>query len=106
MIAKGIIREDEWTIISQDIRFDYQQDNHFAELKNNEILQQRLNALQLLDPYIGKFYSINYIRRNVLMQTEEEVKEIDKEISDEEKLMMDHAKKQGALMQQSQGEQQ
>lgn len=106
LIAKGIIREDEWTVISQDIRFDYQQDNHFAELKNNEILQQRLNALQLLDPYIGKYYSINYVRRNVLMQTEEEVKEIDKEISDEEKLMMDHAKKQGALIQQSQGEQQ
>jgi hypothetical protein len=60
-------------------------------------MQQRINALQLLDPYIGKYYSMEYIRRNVLMQTEEEVKEIDSQIKDEEKLMIAHAEKEGAI---------
>jgi hypothetical protein len=109
LIAKGIIRADEWDDIYQDIRFDYQMDNHFSELKNNEILQQRINALQLVDPYIGKYYSIEYIRRNVLMQSEEEIKEIDKQIDDEHDLMITHAEKQGEIMQArqpDQGEQQ
>ena len=99
LVAKGIIREDEWETLAKDIRFDYQRDNHFDELKNNEILQQRVNALQLLDPYIGKYYSIEYVRRNVLMQSEDEIKEIDKQIDDEEKLMLVHAEKQGTLQQ-------
>jgi hypothetical protein len=105
LIAKGIIRADEWDDIYQDIRFDYQMDNHFSELKNNEILQQRINALQLVDPYIGKYYSIEYIRRNVLMQSEEEIKEIDKQIDDEHDLMITHAEKQGEIMQAGQPDQ-
>lgn len=105
LIAKGIIRADEWEAIKSEIRFDFQRDNHFAELKNNEILQQRLNALQLLDPYIGKYYSIEYVRRNVLMQSEEEIDEIDEQIADEEKLMLGHADKQAKLQAAAQPEQ-
>ena len=103
LIAKGIIRADEWDVIYQDIRFDYQMDNHFSELKNNEILQQRVNALQLVEPYIGKFYSIDYIRRNVLMQTEEEIKEIDKQIDDEKELVIAHAEHEAAISAIAQG---
>jgi hypothetical protein len=97
LVAKNIIRPEEWDEIWQDIRFEYQMDNHFSELKNNEILQQRINALQLMEPYVGKYYSVEYVRRNVLMQTEEEVKEIDAQIQDEEKLMIAHAEKEGAI---------
>jgi len=104
LIAKGIIRADEWEELSTNISFDFESDNHFAELKNNEIIQQRLNALQLIDPYVGKYYSINFVRKNVLMQNEEEMKEIDKEIKDEQKQMMDHAEMQGQLAQAQQGE--
>jgi hypothetical protein len=104
-IFKGIIRADEWEDIQSEIKFDYREDNHFTELKNNEILQQRINALQLMDPYIGKYYSIDYVRRNVLMQSEDDIKEIDKQIQDEEKLMIAHAEKQGAIQQAQQGEQ-
>lgn len=104
-IFKGIIRPDEWELLVQDIKLDYREDNHFAELKDNEILQQRVNALQLIEPYIGKFYSIEYIRRNVLMQSDDDIKEIDKQIKDEEKLMIAHAEKQGAIQQAQQGEQ-
>lgn len=105
LIAKGIIRSDEWDVISQDIRFDYQMDNHFAELKNNEIMQQRINALQSIEPYIGKFYSINNIRRTVLMQSEEEIKEIDKEIEEEKELMIAQAEMQANLQATAQGQQ-
>ncbi|NBP16180.1 portal protein, partial [bacterium] len=104
LIAKGIIRADEWEELSTNISFDFESDNHFTELKNNEIIQQRLNALQLIDPYVGKYYSINFVRKNVLMQNEEEMKEIDKEIKDEQKQMMDHAELQGQLAQAQQGE--
>ena len=97
LIAKNIIRPEEWDEIWQDIRYEYQMDNHFSELKNNEILQQRINALQLMEPYVGKYYSVEYVRRHVLMQTEEEVKEIDAQIQDEEKLMIAHAEKEGAI---------
>jgi Bacteriophage T4-like portal protein (Gp20) len=104
-IFKGIIRPDEWEILVQDIKVNFREDNHFAELKDNEILQQRVNALQLIEPYIGKFYSIDYVRRNVLMQSDDDIKEIDKQIQDEEKLMIAHAEKQGAIQQAKQGEQ-
>jgi hypothetical protein len=104
-IFKGIIRADEWEDISPEIKFDYREDNHFTELKENEILQQRINALQLMDPYIGKYYSIDYVRRNVLMQSDDDIKEIDKQIQDEEKLMIAHAEKQGAIQQAQQAQQ-
>ena len=97
LVAKNIILPEEWDEMYQDIRYEYQMDNHFAELKNNEILQQRINALQLMEPYVGKYYSVEYVRRNVLMQTEEEIKEIDVQIKDEEKLMIAHAEKEGAI---------
>lgn len=105
LVAKGVIRPDEWDEMYQDINFEYQMDNHFSELKNNEILQQRINALQLMEPYVGKYYSVEYVRRHVLMQTEEEIKEIDDQIADEEKMMITHAEKEGAINQARQGEQ-
>jgi hypothetical protein len=84
LILKEIIRPDEWDELSYDIRFDFHEDNNFAELKNAELLNNRLGVLQLIDPYIGKYYSIDWIRRHVLMQTDEEIKEIDKMIKKEQ----------------------
>jgi hypothetical protein len=105
LIAKGIIRADEWDEISENIEFDYQEDNHFSELKNNEILQQRINALQLIEPYVGKYYSMDWVRKNVLIQTEDEMKEIDKQIEQEKEIMMQHAQNQAELQAIQQGEQ-
>lgn len=105
LVAKGIIREDEWDLISQDIRFDYRVDNHFAELKDNEIMQQRINALELISPYVGKYYSMDYVRKHILMQTEDQIKEIDKQIEDEEQLMITHAERQGLIQQAQQNQQ-
>ena len=84
LIAKNIIRPDEWDLISQDLRYDFQEDNHFAELKDTEILNNRIDTLNRLQPYIGQFYSMEYVRRFVLKQSDEEIEKIQKEIKQEQ----------------------
>lgn len=97
LIAKGIIRADEWDDIVRDIGFDFRKDNFVAELKDNEVLQQRVNLLQQLDPFVGKYYSIPWIRKNVLKQDEEEIKEIDKEIEADRDVELDNADHEGQV---------
>lgn len=97
LIAKGIIRADEWDDMSALIRFDYQRDNHFAEMKNSEITTQRMQTLALVDPYIGKYYSIDWVRKNVLMQTEDEIKIMDKQILEDRKDQIDFASHEGEM---------
>ena len=87
LIAKQIIRPDEWDLIAQDIRFDFQEDNHFAELKEAEIMNNRLDSLNRIQPYVGTYYSINYVRRHILKQSDEDIENIDKEISSEQELL-------------------
>ena len=95
LIAKGIIRADEWDEIKPFIRFDFIKDNYFSELKENEIMMQRMNLLQQLDPYVGKYYSIEWIRKNVLMQTDDDIKELDAQIQDDRKQELDFANHAG-----------
>jgi hypothetical protein len=76
LVAKGIISLEDWDDIKYDINYDFVRDNHFSELKDSEILQNRLATLQMMDPYIGRFYDPEWIRKNVLMQTDEEIAEI------------------------------
>ena len=83
LIAKNIIRPEEWDQIAQDIRFDFQEDNHFAELKEAEVLNNRIDQLNRIQPYIGTYYSMNYVRRFVLKQSDEDIEQIQKEISQE-----------------------
>ena len=89
LIMKGVMTDDDWNVISPDIQFDYTKDSYFTELKENEILKERIEALQCLDDFIGKFYSIEYIRKNILKQTEEEMREIDSQIEKEKELAGD-----------------
>jgi hypothetical protein len=104
LITKGIVRADEWEAMKGDIRFDFQEDNNFAELRDSDILNQRIDTIQKLEQYIGRFYSMDYVRRNILMQSEEEIKEIDKQIQDEQQLMQQHAQTQADLSAIKQGE--
>ncbi len=83
LIAKGIIRVDEWENIKSKIRYDFIRDNHFTELKEAELITNRMNTLQLVDPYLGKYYSKRYIQKNVLKMDDEEIEEIEKEIGSE-----------------------
>ena len=101
LIAKSVVRADEWEEFTKTIRFDYQKDNYYAEVKESEIMQGRMNMLQLIDPYVGKYYSVDWVRKNVLMQDEEEIKEIDKAIEDEREFVanMDADKEESNMQQ-------
>lgn len=80
LILKGIIAPEEWDEIKTLIKFDYRKDNFFTEFKDSEILTNRINLLTMIDPYVGKYYSPQWVRKNVLMQTEQEMADVDKEI--------------------------
>jgi len=83
LVLKGIITADEWDEFKEVIRFKFSQDNYFAELKETEILRDRVAMLRDIDDYAGKYYSHEWIRRHVLHQSDEEMKEIDKQIKTE-----------------------
>ena len=87
LIAKQIIRPDEWEAISYDIRFDFQEDNHFAEMKDAEILNSRIDTLNRIAPYIGQYYSMEYVKRFILKQSDEEIEQIEKEMKQEQEIM-------------------
>jgi hypothetical protein len=81
---KGVVTRSEWNVIKSQLKFNFIEDNHFAELKNSEVLRERLSLLQDVDQFAGKYYSEAWIRKNVLLQTEEEVEEINSQIEDED----------------------
>jgi hypothetical protein len=80
LILKNIVTPEDWKVLSDHIQFDFVYDNHFAELKEAELIQNRLNVLAVAEPYVGKYFSVDYIRRNVLKQTDAEIVEIDQQI--------------------------
>jgi hypothetical protein len=74
--------------MQEEISYDYQSDAHFAELKNAELMKERLSILSDIDGYVGKYFSINYIRTNILHQSEDDIKQMDEEMA-EDKANMD-----------------
>ena len=83
LVSKGLIRLDEWEEIKSKIRYDFIKDNYFTELKKTEILTNRMNTLQLVDPYLGKYVSKAWVQKNILMMDDEECVEMDKQIKEE-----------------------
>jgi len=77
LLLKNIITPEDWEMMSEHIQYDFLYDNHFSELKDSELLNERLNSLQAAEPYIGKYYSQDYVRRHILRQTDEEILEQD-----------------------------
>ena len=75
LILKNIVTPEEWERMSDHIQYDFLYDNHFAELKDAELMQERLSLVATADPYIGRYYSTDYIRRKILRQTDEEIVE-------------------------------
>ena len=80
---KGIVSKDDWEIIKTLVQYNFRQDSHFSELKHTEIMRERLEIAQTMDEYVGKYYSKDWLRKNVLNQTEEEIRLIDKEMANE-----------------------
>jgi hypothetical protein len=83
LVLKGVISIDDWDRIKQHIQYDFLQDGHFAELKSAEMLRERINLANELTPYVGKYFSVEYLRKNVLRQSDEEITEIDSQIANE-----------------------
>jgi hypothetical protein len=83
LILKNIITPEDWRVMDEHIQYDFLYDNHFAELKDAELLNERLNMVQVAEPYIGKYFSQDYVRRKILRQTDEEIIDQDKMISKE-----------------------
>jgi hypothetical protein len=96
---KGICTVDEWNDFKESIYYDFITDNNFDEMKKAELIQNRITVLQLADPYIGKYFSIEWARKNILNQTDDEIAEIKKQIEEEQEEMMAMAQKQAELQQ-------
>jgi hypothetical protein len=85
-VLKGICTDEEWDDFKEYIYYDFIQDNNFTELKEAELMKERLGLLMQVDPYTGRYYSQTWIQRNVLRMTDDEIKQMQEEI-DEEKAM-------------------
>ncbi len=83
LILKNIVTPEDWESMGEHIQYDFLYDNQFAELKESEMIQSRLGNLATIEPYIGKFYSTEYVRKKILRQTDSEIEEIDGQIEDE-----------------------
>lgn len=80
LILKGIITVEDWQVFEQSISFDYAMDNYFAEIKEGEMVAQRVNLLNQITPYIGRFYSNRWVQENILQMSEDEILKMQKEI--------------------------
>ena len=83
LILKNIIAEEDWYTVSKSIQYDYLQDGHFAELKDTELLRNRLDLARDMRDYVGKYYSVEYIRKHILKQNEKEIDDMDQQIKKE-----------------------
>jgi hypothetical protein len=83
LILKNIVSPEDWEKISDHIQYDFLYDNQFAELKETEMLNERLGILATIEPYIGKYYSTEWVRKKVLRQTDGEIIEMDEQIEQE-----------------------
>ena len=83
LILKNIVSPDDWEVMRDHIQYDFLYDNQFAELKESEMIQGRLGNLAQIEPFIGKYYSTEFVRKRILRQTDQEIIEIDGQIEDE-----------------------
>jgi hypothetical protein len=82
-VLKGICTREEWQIFKEQIYYDYVKDNNFTELRDAELLQNRVQTLSVVDPYVGRYYSAEWVRKNILQQTDEDMLAIDEQIKKE-----------------------
>ena len=83
LALKGICTREEWDKFKEDIFYDYKKDNNFTELKEAELLQQRIQLVTLIDPFVGKYYSQEWVKKNVLRLTDDQIEEMQKQIDSE-----------------------
>jgi len=83
LILKGIMTPEDWDVVKEKIIYNFNDDNHFFELKDAELLKERVEQLTAVSEYVGTYFSVEWIRKNVLKQSPEEIEEIDNQIANE-----------------------
>jgi len=84
LTLKGICTREEWEEFKEDIYYDFQKDNNFVELRDAELLRERINLLTQVDPFVGRYYSADWVKRHILQLTKEQIEEMNKEIKKED----------------------
>ena len=84
LTLKGICTRQEWEEFKEDIFYDFQKDNNFVELRDAELLRERINLLTQVDPFVGRYYSADWVKRHILQLTKEQIEEMSKEIKKED----------------------
>jgi hypothetical protein len=83
LVLKKVIADTDWHIVRDTLQYDFLQDGHFAELKESEMLLERIRIADAMRDYVGKYYSVEYIRKNVLKQSQRDIEDIDAQIKQE-----------------------
>ena len=83
LVLKGVCTTEEYEDFREEIYYDFIKDNNFTEMRDAELLRERVNTATMLDPFIGKYYSAAWVRKNVLQMTDEEITQMEKEIEEE-----------------------
>ena len=83
LILKGIITDGDWNLWKNDITVDFLRDNHFAELKDSEILQNRLNTMDQISQYVGEYFSREWVMKNVMQMSEEDIENMKDQVEGE-----------------------
>jgi len=89
LVLKGICTREEWDEFKEDIYYDFRKDNNFTELREAELLQNRLQMVSLVDPFVGRYFSNNYVMNKILMMTDEEIEAMKEEIQKEKDTLPD-----------------
>ena len=85
LILKGVITQEDWDTWKEDINIEYVRDSHFTELKDAELLRERLQTLDMMQQYVGEFFSKEYVMKNVLFMDDDQMDDMKKQIEDEVK---------------------
>jgi hypothetical protein len=83
LVLKAVITEEDWLTVRDFIQYDFLQDGHFAELKDSELLLERVRLANEIRDYVGKYYSVEYVRKKILRQNEREIEDINNQIKKE-----------------------
>jgi hypothetical protein len=83
LVLKGICTKEEWEEFKDNVYFEYKKDNNFAELRDADILASRIQLLTQIDPFVGRYFSQEFVKRKILRLTDEEIKDMDKQIESE-----------------------
>jgi hypothetical protein len=84
LALKGVCTKEEWQEFKEDIYYAYKKDNNFTELRDAELLRERVNLLATVDPFLGRYYSNRWVKKNILQMSDEQIEEMEKEIEEEQ----------------------